>query len=178
MGESTLPELEDFDIQKPGYIRKLDSRSRWHPEGCETLEDRAKAVVQRIFANPKHIYSLWFVENKDQFYGVVAELSAGRSSKNKNLDFLWIDAAELVAAAVDLTQKTEGKCLLVCDLHFDARIDLTSANALCLLMIQAGRNAQRCKKKHTTEILSSQKKKGCKTTETSREQCKCEESSV
>lgn len=179
MGESTLPGLVDFDIHKPGYIRKLNSRTHWNPEeGCETLEERAKAVVQKIFNNPKHVYSLWFIENSDQFYGVVTELSAGRTPKNQNLDFLWIDAEELQAAAVDLVQKTETECLLARDLHFNAQIDSNSAVMLCLLMMQADRKAQRCKKKKTTLILDAQVEKGCKVTETSVEHCRCEESGV
>lgn len=179
MGESTLPGLEDFEIHKPGYIRKLRSRDRWHPEGCDTLEERAKAVVQKIFANPEQIYSLWFVENSEQFYGVVAALSAGRSPRNQNVDFLWIDPEELASAAVELTQISEGQFWFVSDLHFNAQIGPVSAEKLCLLMMQAGREAQRCKeKKHTTLILEYQTEKGCKATEASRKRCDCEENNA
>jgi hypothetical protein len=175
MDELMLPGLEDFDIRKPGYIRKLNNQNHWHPEGSETVEERAEAVVQKLFTNPEHIYSLWFVEAAEQFYGVVAALSAGRTPKNQNLDFLWIDAEELVSASVELTQISEGQCLFVRDLHFNAHIDSASAEKLCLIMVQAGREAQRCKKKqHTTPLLEYQTGKGCKATETSREHCDCE----
>ncbi len=175
MDESILPGLANFNIHKPGYIRKLNNRNHWNPEDSETVEERAKAVVQRLFANPEHIYSLWFVETAEQFYGVVAALSAGRTPKNQNLDFLWIDAEELASASAELTQISEGQCLFVRDLHFNAHIDPQSAEKLCLIMIQAGRDAQRCKRSpHTTPILEYQARKGCKATETDRGNCDCE----
>lgn len=175
MGALMLPSLANFDIYKPGYIRKLNNQNHWCPEGSETIEERAEAVVQKLFANPKHIYSLWFVETAEQFYGIVAALSAGRTPKNQNLDFLWIDAEELASASVELIQISEGQCLSVRDLHFNAHIDPASAEKLCLIMMQAGREAKRCKKnQHTTPILEYQTGKGCKATETSREHCACE----
>lgn len=174
MGESMLPGLANFNIHKPGYIRKLNNQNHWYPEGSATVEERVKAVVQKVFANPEHIYSLWFVETAEQFYGVVAALSAGRTPKNQNLDFLWINAEELASASIELTPISEGQCLFVRDLHFNAYIDSASAEKLCLIMMQAGREAQRCKKnQHTTPILEYQTGKGCRATETSREHCDC-----
>lgn len=175
MGESMLPGLANFDIHKPGYIRKLNNKNHWYPEGSATVQERIEAVVQKLFVNPEHIYSLWFIETAEQFYGVVASLSAGRTPKNQNLDFLWIDAEELASASVELTPISEGQCLYVRDLHFNARIDPASAEKLCLIMMHKGRQAQRCKKnQHSTPILVYQAEKGCKATETSREHCDCE----
>jgi hypothetical protein len=175
MGESMLPGLEDFGIYKPGYIRKLNNQNHWYPEGYETIEEIAEAIAQKLFTNSEQIYSLWLVETAEQFYGVVAALSAGRTPKNQNLDFLWIDAEELASASVELQPIPEGQCLYVCHLHFNARIASASAKKLCLILKQAGRLSQRCKKQpHTTPILNYQAEKGCRATETSREHCDCE----
>lgn len=106
---------------------------------------------------------------------MVAVLSAGRTPKNQNIDFLWIDVEELTSASIELKPISEGQCLFVSELHFNAYIDAVAAENLCLIMLKAGREANRCKKKqHTKLILEYYTEKGCKATESSRESCDCE----
>lgn len=176
MGESMLPSLTDFGIYKPGYIRKVDKKGHWHPEDCSDLEARAKAASERVFKpNSKNIHSLWYIENAEQFYGMIADLSAERTIKNQDIDFVWIDAEELTSASIELIQFPGKHCVFVSNLHVNARIAPGAAEKLCLIMMQAGREAQRCKNRsHTTPILEYQTGKGCKATETSRERCDCE----
>ncbi|MEB3214113.1 MAG: hypothetical protein VKL39_22385, partial [Leptolyngbyaceae bacterium] len=174
--QSMLPTLNDFGIYKPGYIRKVDKRGHWKPEDSYDLESRAKIAAERIFKlNSKNLYSLWYVETAEQFYGMVAVLSAGRTPKNQDIDFLWIDAEELSSASIEPEPVPEGQCLFVQSMHFNAYIDPAAAEQLCLIMMQADREAQRCKKRqHTKLILEYQAEKGCKDTETSQENCDCE----
>jgi len=176
MEELMLPGLTDFGIHKPGYIRKVDSRGHWKPENCDDLDARATAASERVFKpNSKNLHSLWYIENAEQFYGMIAALSAGRTPKNQDIDFLWIDAAELASVSIEFTQVSEGQCLFASSLHVNAHIDPVAAKKLCLIMMQADREAQRCKKKpHTTPILEYQTGKGCKATESHREHCDCE----
>lgn len=176
MDESMLPSLTDLGIDKPGYIRKVDSKGHWNPEGCNDLETRAKVASERVFkANSENLHSLWYIETAEQFYGVIADLSAGRTTKNKHIDFVWIDAQELNAASIDLIEVPGKNCLFVSNLHVDACIDPPSAEKLCFIMMQAGRETQRCKRKeHTKRILEYQTERGCKATETSKENCDCE----
>ena len=75
-----LPSLTDFGIHNPVYIRKINKRSHWRPESCESLEARAHTVVNRIFKpSSSNLHSLFRVETSEQFYGVIATLSAGRT---------------------------------------------------------------------------------------------------
>ncbi|MDX2231104.1 MAG: hypothetical protein NW220_15820 [Leptolyngbyaceae cyanobacterium bins.349] len=176
MDKSMLPSLTDFDIYKPGYIRKVDKRGHWKPEDCHDLETRAKAASERVFkANSENLHSLWYIETAEQFYGMIADLSAERPHKNQDIDFVWIDAEELTLASIELIPSPGKHCVFVSNLHVNARIDPVIAEKLCLIMMQADREAQRCKKKqHTTPMLEYQTGKGCKATETSREHCDCE----
>lgn len=132
---STLPDLTDFEISTPGYIRKIDKRSHWNPSDNENnLEEEAKAAAEKIFKNPEHIYSLWLVSTSEEFYGVIAVLSAGRTKENQNVDFIWIDKKELHSTSLEPNLVPEGECLLVQDLHFNVRIEPDAATKLCFLM--------------------------------------------
>lgn len=176
MDESMLPSLTDLGIDKPGYIRKVDKKGHWNPEGCNDLESKAKAASERVFKpNSENLYSLWYVETVEQFYGMIAVLSAGRTPKNQDIDFVWIDAEELNSASIKPDPKAEGQCLFVSTLHFNVYIDSVAAENLCLIMMKAGREAKRCKKKQNTKpILDYQIEKGCRATETSKGNCDCE----
>ena len=176
MDKSMLPSLTDLGIDKSGYIRKVDKKGHWNPEGCNDLETRAKVASERVFkANSENLHSLWYVETAEQFYGVIADLSAGRTEKNQDIDFVWIDIEELNAASIDLIKVSGKHCFFVRNLHVDARIDQLTAEKLCLIMMQADRKAQRCgKNRHTKLILEHQIEKGCKATKTSKENCDCE----
>lgn len=175
MDELMLLNLTDFGINKPGYIRKLNNRNHWNPKSCPALKDRVRAVVPKLFSNSEHLYSLWYIETAEQFYGVIASLSAGRTPRNQDIDFLWIAAEELSEASIKLTQVSEGKCLFVRDLHYNAYVNPDSAEQLCFFLMQADRQAQRCKKNpHTKPILEYQTEKGCKATDSDRDGCDCE----
>lgn len=171
-----LPTLSDFGISFPVYIRKLNNRNHWQPQDCNTLAARAGAVAKKIFNDPEGIYSLWRVSTDQEFYGVVASLSANRSPKNQDLDFIWIAESELEEFGIEAQLSPEGDCRYVQNLHFNARINSVQAEALCFCLMNRDREAQRCKEKpHTTPILDHQAQLGCKATETEREACKCED---
>lgn len=176
MDKSMLPSLNNFGIDAPGYIRKIDRLKHWDPENFDNLKSRAKVASERVFKpNSRNLHSLWYVETAEQFYGMVSVLSAGRTPRNQNIDFLWIDAEELDSTSIKPEPVPEGQCLFVSSLHFNAYIDPIASENLCLIMMQAGRKAQRCKeKKHTKLILEYQTERGCKATETSKENCDCE----
>lgn len=171
-----LPSLSDFGIDVPVYIRKIDSRSRWNPEDCNTLEERAKAVAGALFREPKNIYSIWLVNTDQEFYSVIASLSEYRSPRNQNIDFIWITQDELSLLELSPINYPEGGCLHARSCHFNIYIDSSNAETLCSYLIQQGREANRCSRNlHTKIILAHQEEIGCKATNRNLENCECEE---
>ncbi len=169
-----LPRLEEFDVQPPAYIRKIDSRTHWNPEDCENDNERVQKVVERVFRD--EIYSIWLVNSAPDFYGVIASLSARRNPRNQDIDFICITRDELDEVGIELDAVEEGKCLDVQKLHFNARIDKDTALKLCeKLIVREDRKAQRCQKAKTKLILEYQESRGCKATDSQREKCECEE---
>lgn len=170
-----LPTLSEFGIDSPVFIRKIDSRGHWNPEGCKTLAERARAITKKLFKSSERQYSIWLVRQDQEFYGVIASLSAGRSPRNQDIDFIWMTESELAEVGITLESVTEGDCLQVRELHFNAQIDQASAENLCLSLLNKEREAQRCKKKpHIIPILEHQKKIGCRATEAGQSTCECE----
>ncbi|MBD2492430.1 hypothetical protein [Aulosira sp. FACHB-615] len=169
-----LPTLSEFGIEPPVYIRKIDSRASWHPqEGDANLAERARLAATKLFKEPDNIYSLWLVNTEQEFYSVVASLSANRSPKNQNLDFIAIKETELREVGINFQPVSEGGCLYVQSLHFNAQIDKETAEKLCYSLMSQGREAQRCKKVQTTEILEHQQKFGCRATDSPATSCEC-----
>lgn len=75
--------LDDFGISLPVYLRKIDKKSHWNPENL-TGEERVEKVANRVFNND--ICSLWYVSTNEDFYGVVASISAGRNPRHQDID--------------------------------------------------------------------------------------------
>lgn len=171
-----LPTLAEFGAQFPVFIRKIDSRVRWNPEGCNSIEERANLVAERLFT--KEVYSIWRVTSDLEFYGVIASLSAGRNPRNQDIDFIWITEEELQEVGMIIEQKPEGDCLYVQKLHFNTRIDNHTAKRLCYNLLTKGREAKRCKKNQTTQILEYQDKLGCKAIKSNSMKCGCEAMAV
>ncbi|MCL1470775.1 hypothetical protein [Argonema antarcticum] len=167
-----LPTLAEFGAQFPVFIRKIDSRARWNPEGCNSIEERANRVAERLFT--KDVYSIWRVTSDLEFYGVIASLSATRNPRNQDIDFIWITEEELQEVGITIEKKIEGDCLYVQKLHFNTRIDNDTAKRLCYNLLTKGREANRCKKNQTIQILEYQEKRGCKAVKSNLIQCECE----
>lgn len=167
-----LPTLEDFGISAPVYIRKIDNINRWNPEGCSNIEERAKRVADSLFR--EDVYSLWKVASDEEFYGVIASLSARRNPKDQNIDFIWILEQDLQEVHIVTELKVEGDCLDVQELHYNARIDTMAAQKLCYNLIIKGREAKRCKRAQTKLILEYQGEKGCKATSSNFSKCSCQ----
>lgn len=168
-----LPTLEEFGINPPVYIRKIDSRTRWNPEGCSNDEERAKLISDSLFK--EEVYSLWMVNSPAEFYGVITSLSSRRNPKHQDIDFIWIMEEELQEVGIKPEPIPEGDCLFVQNLHFNAQIDNTKAYQLCLNLLRKGRQAQRCKRKTTKMILEYQANQQCKAANSTFLKCKCED---
>lgn len=170
-----LPTLAELGIEAPAYIRKIDSRVRWNPEGWNTIEERARLVAEKLFREPANLYSIWLVSTDQEFYSVVASLSEYRSPKNQDIDFIWMTESELQEVGISAENKPEGGCLHAQNLHFNVQIDLRVAEELCAYLLRKGREAKRCKKSNTALILAHQKQLGCKATDSHLENCECEQ---
>ena len=59
-----IPTLSELGIEAPAYIRKIDSRARWNPEGCNTIEERARVIAEKLFREPANLYSIWLVSTE------------------------------------------------------------------------------------------------------------------
>jgi hypothetical protein len=169
-----LPTLQDFGIACPVYIRKINSRAHWNPEGTHNNYDRARQVAERLFQSSAEIYSLWRIGTNQDFYSVVAALSAFRSPRNQDIDFIWLTVTEAEALGLKMEPIKKGECVHAEPLHFNARIDRGAALALCQKLVDAGREAYRCKRGMTTKILETQVSLGCKALVEGIDRCQCE----
>lgn len=167
-----LPTLEKFGITPPVYIRKIDSRGRWDPEECKSVEERTKRVVDSLFR--QEVYSIWLVTSDSDFYGVVASLSARRTPNQQDIDFIWITEEELQEVGIVAQAEPEGDCLAVKELHFNAVINSNQATKLCYNLITKNREAKRCRKKDTSLILEDKEAMGCKAIKGDVVRCRCE----
>ncbi|NER01038.1 MAG: hypothetical protein F6K30_30835 [Cyanothece sp. SIO2G6] len=175
MTELTLPSLADLGIVPGSFIRKLDNRNHWNAYKDET--DAASAsllIAAKVFKDKGNIYSLWWVYTDQEFYGVVALLTENATPRDRKIDFIWILEHELQEVGIACRNVSEGSCLHVENLHFDAEIDSGMAQQLCHILWTRNREAKRCLKENTIQILEHQQNLGCKATETSLENCECE----
>jgi hypothetical protein len=168
-----LPTLEQFSITKTVFIRKIDKVTYWDPEQCNnSLEERAKRVSEKIFRNT--VSSLWKVAVEEEFYGIIASLSANRGCKDQAIDFIWITQEDLEEVNIEIQAKPEGRCLYVKDLHFNIQINSSSAQKLCHVLFEKDRKAMRCKKSNVQCILNHQQSKNCKASVETLLNCRCQ----
>jgi len=168
-----LPTCQDLGINYPVYIRKMNSKSHWNPEGCSSEAERAEIVAAKVFKDG--VNSLWLITSDSDFYGIIAALSEKRPSKYQDIDFFVITEEELYEVNIILNPSSEGSCLAVQSKHFNINIDPVEAKKLCHNLIAKDREPTRCKKRHTTLIIEHQKELGCKAVNYDSQQCACEE---
>lgn len=169
------PSLPDLGIQPGSYIRKLDNRNHWNGYSDDTdLTTASRLAAEKVFQEKGEKYSLWHVSTEQEFYGVVASLTANATPRDRNIDFISIAETELKEAGVKVENISEGACLRVKHLHVDARINPTVAQNLCYTLMSNQRKAQRCPKTSTISILEYQQQIGCRATNTSLPTCTCE----
>ncbi|MEA5469933.1 hypothetical protein [Spirulina sp. 06S082] len=167
-----LPTLEDFGISPPVYIRKINSRSSWKPD--PEISDPRKRLEKIAEASFDETSSIWLVNSEQDFYSVIASLSANRTSRHQDIDFIWLTDQELDSVGIQKNQVMEGRCLFAQKLHYDIEIKKESAIQLCDLLKQNNRQSLRCKKKQTKSILIHQEKIGCKALNDNQELCQCQ----
>lgn len=171
-----LPSLLDFGINVPVYIREIRSRTRWYPEGCHTIEERARVVAENLFNEADYLYSIWLVSTEQELYKVVACRTDNRNPRERDIDFIWIAESELQEVGIVPENRPEGNCLSAQHLHFNVKIEPSVAEKLCRYLIDKGREAKRLSKKvHTIPILEHQKMLGCKASGSNLEHCVCEQ---
>lgn len=169
-----LPTLSEIGVELGVYIRKINNRNHWHPEGINNIEERSKKVAAKLFNYPENVYSIWFVSSEQEFYCVVAALSADRSPKNQNIDFIYITKDELAQLGLSPNLVAEGDCLHAQSLHSNVHIDKSKAQMLCSTLMQKDREPYRWSKKKTQEILTHQTSLGCKANDDPPPRCRCE----
>ncbi|PSB25353.1 hypothetical protein C7B82_23785 [Stenomitos frigidus ULC18] len=169
-----LPSLFDLGIEPGSFIRKLDNQNHWNAHQDEDLSRASKLIAEKIFKEAGEKYSLWKVNTEQEFYGVVASLTANANPKDRNIDFIWVTKSELKEVDIEFDSVSEGNCLKVNDLHFDAVINQEKARQLCHNLIVKQRVAQRCKKAQTVLILQYQRDRGCKATNADLVLCDCQ----
>lgn len=170
-----LPSLTELGIVPGSFIRKLDSRNHWNAYKDETdAASASQLIAAKVFKGQENIYSLWQVNTDQEFYGVVASLTENATPRDRNIDFIWFSEHELQEVGIAFQNVAEGSCLHVENLHVDAVIDSNMAQQLCSVVWSQNREAKRCPRKHTIQILEHQQNLGCKATDTSLENCACE----
>lgn len=170
-----LPTLEQFNITTPVFIRKVNNRNHWKPEGYDNnLDGRAKIVSERFFE--ERLSSIWKVTLDEEFYGIIASLSANRSHKAQAIDFIWITQEELKEVNIEPQLEPEGKCLYVKDLHFNIQMDSSLAQNLCHILFLKDREPKRCTKDYVQHILNHQQSKNCKASNETPLNCVCQTS--
>ena len=155
----TLAQLDITIPVRPVFIRKINNKNRWI-QYSEDIKDREQKIAEDVFSQEK--CSLWRIESDDDFYGFVASISSNRSPQNQNIDFIWITENDLEKAGIKYTQVSEGDCLAVRHLHYDAVITQPQAIILCQELLNRNQPPLRCRKKKETQIiLEYQAQKGC-----------------
>jgi hypothetical protein len=178
-----LPSLSDFGIDVPAYIREIRSLTRWNPEGCNTIEERARVIEERarvvaqsLFNEVDNLYSIWLVSTEQELYNVIAYRTDNRNPRERDIDFIWIAEDELQELGIIPENQPEGNCLNAQHLHFNVTIERPVAENLCKYLMYKGREAKRFRKKaHTTPILEHQRKLGCKAAGSNLGHCACEQ---
>ncbi|MCA6504496.1 MAG: hypothetical protein IM554_02865 [Pseudanabaena sp. M079S1SP2A07QC] len=169
-----LPNLTEFGIESSVFIRKLDNRNHWNDCNGEDTQKDSALVAQKIFDYQSNKYSLWYVTNDEEFYGVIASLTTNATPQDRNIDFIWIYQSELEEVGIKFDNIPESKCHHVKDLHYDAEINQATAQKLCHILINKQRKAHRCLKVKTKCVLKYQYNKGCKASDINSLICKCE----
>jgi hypothetical protein len=167
-----LPTLEDFGVQTPAYIRKINKLTHWHPEDCSSQQERSQKAAVNIFDDG--INSLYLVKSNEDFYATIVAISANRNPKDQNFDFIWITEEELKEVGISFELVMEGACSHSQKIHFNAYIDKNAACKLCENIMSKNREAKRCKRKDTKEILNHFETLGCKAIAPNSPKCKCE----
>lgn len=174
-----LPSLLDFGIKVPSYIREIRSRTRWNPEGCNTVAERAKVVAENLFNEADHLYSIWLVRTEQELYSVIACRTDNRNPRERDIDFIWMTEEELQGIGIFPNNQPEGNCLHAQHLHFNVTIEPHMAEKLCEYLICKGREAKRFSKKaHTKPMLEHQKNLGCRAAGSDLVNCECEQWSL
>ncbi len=139
-----IPTLASFNIGKPVFIRKINSRRRWIDLLNSNIANPETEIANYVFGSDK--CSLWFIDSDEDFYGFVASISSNRSPQNQNIDFIWATKEDLEKLSIEYQQISEGECLAVKHLHYDSKIIQSQAILLCGKLIARGQEPQRCKK--------------------------------
>jgi hypothetical protein len=169
-----IPTLAELGVLTPAYIRKINKKAHWDPEGCNGINERVQLVVEKVFKQDE--YSVWKVATDSEFYGVIASLTANKHPKNCDIDFIWIAESDFNTIGIQLRQLQEGKCECVEHLHFNIKSEKSLAEDLCRSLFEQDRQAIRCRKKQTELILDYQKSLGCRATDSKHEMCNYRES--
>ena len=167
-----IPTLENFGVTTPAYIRKIGATTHWQQEDCNSQKDRAEKAAAKIFKDG--VNSLYLVKSDQDFYATIVAISINRNPQDQNFDFIWITEEELQEAGINFELVIEGACLYSQKIHFNASINIQSACELCENIMSKNREAKRCKKKDTKEILNYLESLGCKAIVPNTPNCKCE----
>lgn len=136
-----LTEIKKLEIDLPCYIRKINGLAKWN--GLQgDINQRIQQAVSKNFDYQGNIYSLWYLEEIEQFLGVVAIMRG--HEKPDTFDFICIKHEDLMKAEISLKHISNGDCIYVKNLHFDAEIDQKKAENLCTILIYKNILAQRC----------------------------------
>lgn len=173
-----LPSLSDLGIESGSFIRKLNNHNHWNAYLDESLDTACHEIANKIFGIESKQYSLWQVRTDQEFYGVVAALTADAHPQNRDINFIWIREAELEGAGIAITYIAEGKCIDVKGAHVDAFIGQKEAENLCRAMLLGNRKAERCKRRVIAAIREHQQGLGCKAVVTLPVRCACEGHSI
>jgi hypothetical protein len=161
-----LPRLDEY----PAYLRKIGRASHWEgPLGSGDVADASQVLIESTGTT-----SLWHVNDDDDLRRVTIALNEGRSSFNERLDLLWIKPDELVTAGV-IAQQTPGHtdCHHARDCHYDAQIDAHLAQALCGILLKAGRGLAKCSKADMKGACSVGLEEGCFPLDRDSRSCGC-----
>lgn len=156
-----LPTLVDLGVKPGSFIRKLDNRNHWNAYADGNVSQVYQTVAEKVFNSRDEIYSLWNVNTDQELYGIIASLTANAIPKYRDIDFICIERNELDIVGINYKQVCEGKCFYVKPLHYNAEINLSTAQQLCHHLLSHKRKAQRCKKVLTISILQYQESIGC-----------------
>jgi hypothetical protein len=134
----------DVRLPTPVFLRKLRRRQDWGSDQTPNAE-RAADLVKVMWKCEPHTespFSVYLVNSDEDFQRVVIGMNGGRTSLTADSDFVAILPSDLEAVGI-CAQPTRGEtlCSLTNALHHDIPAEDDQLLAICLRLLQQGRQS-------------------------------------
>ena len=154
----------DVKLPTPVFLRKLRRRQDWGSDETPIAERAADLVkvMWRCEPHPESPFSVYRVDTDEEFQRMVIGMNGGRPSLTADSDFVALLPSDLEAVGV-CAEPCEGAtlCRLTNALHHDIAADDSQLLAICLRLLQQGRQLIHLAKKRIKPLEERAIAEGC-----------------